>query len=62
MILDILFNDAPPIQYQHVRLVTMYNFPAHVDVQPELVIHFYTMRPQENIPLSRIRQVQYTND
>lgn len=62
MILDLRFNDAPPMQYQNVRMTTVYTLQDDV-APPELVIHFYdAMYPQVNISLSRIVQITFTND
>lgn len=62
MILDIRFTDSGPVQYQHVRMTTIYTRPDS-DSGPELVIHFHdVLYPMMNIPLARITHVVVTND
>lgn len=63
MILDIKFRDSAPIQYQHVRMTTVYTEHDGSSAEPELVIHFHDgIYPQVNIPLRRIVTVMTTND
>lgn len=62
MILDILFTDKAPSQYQGVRMHTVYNY-KNASAAPEVVIHFYDYsRSQLNIPLENIKSIQVTND
>jgi hypothetical protein len=61
MILDIRYHDKSPEQIQRVRLTTVYCGPD-ANVGPELVIHFYRMAPQRNIPLADILAFTVTND
>ena len=62
MILDIRFTDGHPVQYQKVRMTTIYT-AYDGSAKPELVIHFYDMLyPQMNIELRRIEAITTTND
>jgi hypothetical protein len=61
MIIDIRYHDKAPEQIQKVRLTTVYTGPD-ADVAPELVLHFYRMQPQRNIPLHDIIAFTVTND
>lgn len=63
MILDIRYFDRSPEQIQKVKLVTMYT-QRYGSAPPELIIHFYpeTEKPQREIPIASIKEVQFTND
>lgn len=62
MILDIVFLNKPPVQYQNVRMTSVY--PRYsMDAAPEIVIHFYdNLYPQVNIKLSEVECISTTND
>lgn len=62
MTLDIRFTDSAPVQFQRVRMTTLYTQPDE-DAKPELILHFYdVIYSQVNIALDRIISVTTTND
>jgi hypothetical protein len=62
MILDVRFTDAPPVQIQNVRLVTVYPKPDG-DAGPEIVIHSYDRSTSQTvIPLHHIVSFAVAND
>ena len=64
MILDITFTDKGPLQYQRVRMHTVYMNPTtDLEHGPEVIIHFAEFcRNSVAIPLAKIKTIQVTND